>query len=557
MSKKETFSYATFGRLFKLALLTILPVALYTFVLMFSKVDRNNRILSLILMLLYAFIYVILLYIVFTKLNIFFDSPEDLDKKGIRKKPILATAFIYEIRFAIRSVILLYVFVKGCKILMLPEYNDYAILVPVVLALLFLAHKGIRGYVCFLDVIFWFVLIVFGILLICSLNNLDLSKLTELYSFGIENSISYTIGTVMSRGYIYLLPFAMLELVVCFYMVIQDRKRGMLAVSVGIPGILAVIASVFVVNVLGFFALNTDEKNILNIVGAMEYPGGDATRLGLLACNLFVIFGITVIGAHFVYAFKLMGQRISRKTRESIWWTLSYGIGIIILYAVFQMLVSGRNVYSIVATYIAVIDIPLSVIVPAFVGRGRAKPGKYVAGILGGILLLCFLSGCSYNAMEDVDYLRVIIIENQDGDLQGQADQGRGSELSYQYTFVVNALSGKENGSITEETVFKSGQTDFHAAIEKYNEVHAKTLDISHTEYLVVGDSVLLSEVYPDIISDFTTNYIEVIYETDLLQQIGEQDIKDYISSHYHGKNLASIDIESSEEKEKVRLYLD
>ncbi len=539
MSKKQSSAFAAFGHLFKLAMLTILPVALYAFVLMFSKVDKNNRILSLILMLLYAFIYVIILYIVFSKINIFFDTKDELLEKGIKKKPIYATASIYAVRFALRAVILLYVFVRGCRMLMLPDYNDYVILIPLILLLLFFVGKGIRGYVCFLEVVFWFVTAVFAVLLLCSLNNIDLSRLTELYSFGMEQSVSYTIGTVMSRGYIYMLPFAMLEIVVAFYMQVKDRTRGMLAVSVGVPGILSVIVSVLVINVLGLVSLNTDEKNILNIVGALEYPGGGATRMGLLVCSLFVIFGIIVIGAHFAYTFSIFSRSFGCHASDNLRLRIGYGAMILLLYILFDIFVSDRDVYNLIATYIAIIDIPLSVIVPAFVGRGRAKPGKYVAGIISGILILLLACGCSYKPIEDVDYLRIVILEDEN------------------YTFVVDSLGGgSDSGSTTEEAVFESGKKHLQDAIDAYDTAHAKALDVSHAEYLIVPDQSTLADAYPELMHTFQTNYIEIIYATDILEKTGEENIREYISSHYHGQNLAAVEPDVQEEEKKVRMYL-
>lgn len=540
MVKKQSSDFVTFSQLFKLSALTILPVALYAFVLMFSKVDKNNRILSLFLMLLYAFVYVILLYIVFTKLNIFFDKTNDFIAREIKKRSIYVTAWIYAVRFALRSVILLYVFVLGCKVLMLPEYNDYAILIPILLLLLFLACKGVRGYICFLEVVFYFASAVFVLLFVCILNNLDLSRFSELYSFGIEQSVSYTVGTLMSRGYIYLLPFSMLEIVVAFYMKVKDRTRGMLAASIGIPGIISIIVSILVINVLGIISLNVDEKNILNIVGALEFPGGGATRLGLLVCSLFVVFGITVIGAHFVYTFSMLKHCRTSDTPINLWWVFGFGIVILVLYAVFHLLVSERDVYSIVATYIGIIDIPLSIIVPAFVGRGKAKPGKYVAGIIGGVLFLCLFSGCSYKPIEDVDYLRIVIIE--DGD----------------YIFVIDSLSGgSETGSTAEESIFESHKQNLQDAIDAYDIEHAKSVDISHVEYLVMKDRDMLVDHYSELIHAFKTNYIEVIYAQDILDESGEENVRDFISSHYQGQNLASIDLEPGDKAASMRLYLE
>lgn len=540
MTKKDSSAFGTFGQLFKLSVLTILPVALYTFVLMFSKIEKNNRILSLFLMLLYAFIYVIFLYIVFAKMNVFFETPQELLEKGIKQRPICATALIYVTRFAVRIVILLYVFVRGCKILMLPEYNDYVILIPMILLLLFLTCKGVRGYVCFLEVVFWFVSLVFILLSICTFHNLDLSRLSDLYSFGIEQSLSYTIGTIMSRGYIYLLPFVMLEIVIAFYMKVKDRTRVMLAVSVGIPGILSIFVSVLVTNILGVLSLNINEKNILNIVGALEYPGGGATRMGLLVCSLFVIFSIAVIGAHFVYTFSLMKRWKKFHVSENLWWVIGYGIGILVLYILFDLFISDRDVYGIVATYFAIIDIPLSVIVPAFVGRGKTKPGKYVAGIIGCVLLFLLVTGCSYKPMEDVDYLRIVIIEDE------------------QYTLVIDSLDGEnETGSTTKESIFESYKQHLQDAIDAYDAVHAKSLDISHVEYLVMPDQNALESCYSELIQAFATNYIQVIYASDILEKTGEENIRDYISSHYQGKTLASIDLGIQDEKVGVRLYLE
>ena len=68
--------------------------------------------------------------------------------------------------------------------------------------------------------------------------------------------------------------------------------------------------------------------------------------------------------------------------------------------------------------YIAAVDIPLSVLVPAFAGRKRTNPGKLAkmaAEVIGGVLITCILSGCMDRSIEAVDYLRVVMISETEG----------------------------------------------------------------------------------------------------------------------------------------------
>ncbi|MGN0395897.1 MAG: hypothetical protein ACI4EF_11070, partial [Coprococcus sp.] len=103
--KDDLMGQLTFKQFFKAAMLLLPAVGMYVFTMVLGKMDKNNAVLSLFLMLLYALIYVIILYVVYTKVD--FEWYKKLESSGQKiKKSILYS--IYEVRIAIRLVILLF-----------------------------------------------------------------------------------------------------------------------------------------------------------------------------------------------------------------------------------------------------------------------------------------------------------------------------------------------------------------------------------------------------------------------------------------------------------------
>ena len=66
--------------------------------------------------------------------------------------------------------------------------------------------------------------------------------------------------------------------------------------------------SCFVISLLGLQGKTMTSKGILNVVGAMMFPGGANARLGLLACYLLVIFGLLLLAIHIVFVCQFVDE---------------------------------------------------------------------------------------------------------------------------------------------------------------------------------------------------------------------------------------------------------
>ena len=93
----------------------------------------------------------------------------------------------------------------------------------------------------------------------------------------------------------------MLEFILFLYLKVKRRKRGMLVWTVSVPVVFSVIASCFVVALLGGKFGFSGKKELLNVVGAMKLPGGANARIGLLACYMFVLSGIMLMAVHALF----------------------------------------------------------------------------------------------------------------------------------------------------------------------------------------------------------------------------------------------------------------
>lgn len=573
------YNNVTFRQLFITGFFLIAPITLWSTVRIMEGYSKRNDILSLFLMGIYALIYVVLLYLALVKTS----SGEETERKSLfgnmqktwskKKKTVIAS--IYVIRYAIRLTFFLYLFTLGCQTLMLPEYSKVIIAVPILLALFYMAGKGLRGYIGFGEAGFAGLVFCLAIFVICSFGNAEFSRLSEYALFGKDSSISYTICSVMSKGYLLVTGLCMLEFILFLYLKVKRRKRGMLVWTVSVPVVFSVIASCFVVALLGGKFGVSGKKELLNVVGAMKLPGGANARIGLLACYMFVLSGIMLMAVHALFIcrflleewqmfqFALPGksgefaepkkeqadkkkqenrkeqkewsgqkaQAVQQNQTASLWIRGIVCLGIFVLFLIACKIFEHYNAERIFMTYLAAIDIPLSVLVPAFACRKKTNPGKMAkmaAEIIGAFLVVILVTGCSDKSIEAVDYLRVIIV--------------RESEGAYSFDFVTDSLESAQSANESEEKVYTVLADNLNQACKKYDVAHDRALDLSHVEYVVVSSVDVLEQLYPELMDQFVTNYVEVICTKKLYQGKESGSIREYIASHYKGKCLAAIE---------------
>lgn len=582
----------TFRQLFITGTCLIFPITFWNMVQIMTDFSKNNGILSLFLMLILALVYVVLLHLALSGVVKMSDPAKEKTEitgaKVWNNKKKVAIASIYVIRYAIRVLFLLYFFVQGSRILMLPDYAGTVLVVPVLLALFYMAGKGLRGYIGFAEASVIGIGITLVLFVICGFWNADFSRLKEHVEFQMQVSVCNTICQVLIKGYLLIVGLSMLEFVMYLYLRVEKRRRGMLVWTVSVPVVLALVASCFVISLLGLQGRTAGSKGILNVVGAMMFPGGANARLGLLACYLLVIFGLLLLAIHIVFICQFVdeiwkiicvwrksdgmraagndeGLELHGRAREaaidrkmlmeknetfedntqkkrgqiscedveekrSLWIRSGCMAVLFLLFLWMSRFLGERDAGWAFMIYIAAVDIPLSVLVPAFAGRKRTNPGKLAkmaAEVIGGVLIACMLSGCMDRSIEAVDYLRVVMISETDG--------------GYEYTFVTDSLEGAESAGESEEREYPVVAENLQQARAEYDQAHDRSLDLSHVEYIVVDSEETLRQMYPELIKEFVTNYVEVICTDSLYQGEASGSIREYIASHYKGECLATL----------------
>lgn len=538
----------TFRQLFITGTCLIFPITFWNMVQIMTDFSKNNGILSLFLMLILALVYVVLLHLVLSGVVKLLDPAKEKTEitgaKVWNNKKKVAIASIYVIRYAIRVLFLLYFFVQGSRILMLPDYAGTVLVVPVLLALFYMAGKGLRGYIGFAEASVIGIGITLVLFIICGFWNADFSRLKEYVEFQMQASVCNTICQVLIKGYLLIVGLSMLEFVMYLYLRVEKRRRGMLVWTVSVPVVLAIVASCFVISLLGLQGKTMTSKGILNVVGAMMFPGGANARLGLLACYLLIIFGLLLLAIHIVFVCQFVDEiwkiicvwRKSQASAEdmeekrSLWIRGGCVVVLFLLFLWMGRFLGERDAGRAFMSYIAAVDIPLSVLVPAFAGRKRTNPGKLAkmaAEVIGGVLIACMLSGCMDRSIEAVDYLRVVMISETEG--------------GYEYTFVTDSLEGAESAAESEEREYPVVAESLQQARTEYDQAHDRSLDLSHVEYIVVDSEETLRQMYPELIKEFVTNYVEVICTDSLYQGEASGSIRKYIATHYKGECLATL----------------
>lgn len=538
----------TFRQLFITGTCLIFPIAFWNIVQIMTNFSKNNGILSLFLMLMLALVYVVLLHLALSGVVKMSDPAKEKTEitgaKVWNNKKKVAIASIYVIRYVIRVLFLLYFFVQGSRILMLPDYAGTILVVPVLLALFYMAGKGLRGYIGFAEASVIGIGITLVLFVICGFWNADFSGLKEYVEFQMQASACNTICQVLIKGYLMIVGLCMLEFVMYLYLRVEKRRRGMLVWTVSVPVVLALVASCFVISLLGLQGRTAGSKGILNVVGAMMFPGGANARLGLLACYLLIIFGLLLLAIHIVFICQFVDEiwkiicvwRKSQASAEdmeekrSLWIRGGCVVVLFLLFLWMDRFLVERDAGRAFMSYIAAVDIPLSVLVPAFAGRKRTNPGKLAkmaAEVIGGVLIACMLSGCMDRSIEAVDYLRVVMISETEG--------------GYEYTFVTDSLEGAESAAESEEREYPVVAESLQQARAEYDQAHDRSLDLSHVEYIVVDSEETLRQMYPELIKEFVTNYVEVICTDSLYQGEASGSIREYIATHYKGECLATL----------------
>lgn len=538
----------TFRQLFITGTCLIFPIAFWNMVQIMTDFSKNNGISSLFLMLMLALVYAVLLHLALSSVMKMSDPAKEKTEitgaKVWNNKKKVAIASIYVIRYVIRILFLLYFFVQGSQILMLPDYAGTVLVVPVLLALFYMAGKGLRGYIGFAEASVIGIGITLVLFIICGFWNADFSRLKEYVEFQMQASVCNTICQVLIKGYLMIVGLCMLEFVMYLYLRVEKRRRGMLVWTVSVPVVLALVASCFVISLLGLQGRTADSKGILNVVGAMMFPGGANARLGLLACYLLVIFGLLLLAIHIVFVCQFVDEiwkiicvwRKSQASAEdmeekrSLWIRGGCVVVLFLLFLWMSRFLGERDAGRAFMIYIAAVDIPLSVLVPAFIGRKRTNPGKLAkmaAEVIGGVLIACILSGCMDRSIEAVDYLRVVVISETEG--------------GYEYTFVTDSLEGAESAAESEEREYPVVAESLQQARAEYDQAHDRSLDLSHVEYIVVDSGETLRQMYPELIKEFVTNYVEVVCTDSLYQGEASGSIRKYIATHYKGECLATL----------------
>lgn len=538
----------TFRQLFITGTCLIFPIAFWNMVQIMTDFSKNNGILSLFLMLMLALVYAVLLHLALSGVMKMSDPAKEKTEitgaKVWNNKKKVAIASIYVIRYVIRILFLLYFFVQGSQILMLPDYAGTVLVVPVLLALFYMAGKGLRGYIGFAEASVIGIGITLVLFIICGFWNADFSRLKEYVEFQMQSSVCNTICQVLIKGYLMIVGLCMLEFVMYLYLRVEKRRRGMLVWTVSVPVVLALVASCFVISLLGLQGKTMTSKGILNVVGAMMFPGGANARFGLLACYLLIIFGLLLLAIHIVFICQFVDEiwkiicvwRKSQASAEdmeekrSLWIRGGCVVVLFLLFLWMDRFLGERDAGRAFMSYIAAVDIPLSVLVPAFAGRKRTNPGKLAkmaAEVIGGVLIACILSGCMDRSIEAVDYLRVVVISETEG--------------GYEYTFVTDSLEGAESAAESEEREYPVVAESLQRARAEYDQAHDRSLDLSHVEYIVVDSEETLRQMYPELIKEFVTNYVEVVCTDSLYQGEASGSIRKYIATHYKGECLATL----------------
>lgn len=395
-------------------------------------------------------------------------------KNGIR--------FIYILRFFIHGLFLMIVFVNLIKEVLLPDYDLFWILVPILILTYLTWGKPLRVRGRILEVIFPYIFVPLLFVLCIALFQVDYASLPEQLWAG-EGGRKVWLDLYSSYGVLmFYQPVEFLLFLLPSLSKKAERKKRKVYVT-GAACLLAVMINIlmYVVAVLLFGTVRVGKKlwSSLYIMQSVRLPGHFVERLDILFLVFWIFSVFALFSAYMYYGGRFISER--KEKRYAVFWLVAIGFFVLAIK-------EPRPMFEFFVPYKMWIDFPLSVLLPFLLyGKRKNKEGKSIWKtkrvrklFYGFILCVLCLTGCRNRAdIEDKNYVMTMGIE-------------RGEEKAFRITYEMADLSSSDKEEKKKKARIVSYEADSLKESEQIDGKRAdKKLDLGHLKCLLFSDAFL------------------------------------------------------------------
>lgn len=479
---------------------------------------------------------------------------------------------LYALRFFLRGVVYLLVFVQMVKQFLLPESSRMMIAIPVVLVACYACLRTLAGRARLIELLFWWVLVPVILIWLLSLSGWN----WELLSTQSFAAVGVRPGQTVYRVYemlIFYLPFEGLLYFMPQTKAVksqgnhqekqieqnQTQKAAYCGLVTGLVLNLAIFCMAFLT--IGEHGLRADYFSVCNMLKTVQAPGDVVARLDIAAMP-FLMIGLFILYSGSIFYGCKAWEKVGISQRfASHGWLLPVTVSIMI-FIILLFLNSFHEVVEWYIEYAVWIDLPLAVILPLICMAGmrvrksddnmnkdkadRKNKKRFVQHMfMLGFVILSFnlLTGCSKVDIEDRDYVLMLGVDDKSDDL---------TDLKIRYTYAaamadMQGYKAEVGESVKMKTAVEE-RDSLMAFRDSYSRNHATEMDFGHVKLLLFQEKLLEQ---PDRLSELLAAWEEEdLLSSTVMVAATREDAREYISLDEESELVLSVAIVNMLEKE-------
>lgn len=379
-----------------------------------------------------------------------------------------AASLFYALYYLLLGGYASYVFGHLIVTELLKEQSFYWIVAGILLLAAYGVTHGIEGRARVYEILFWFLLAPFFVMLAFAAKDVRVPRLFPVYTGDA--------ASVWTGGYV---CFAFLSLggVALFATPFAKKKqsvKGALTGAVCFSGILFLALYAVLQGMFGTAALRDIEYPAVTLMSMIRIPGGFFQRQDALMVAVWFFTVFALIGSSLFYAAENLKGLTSGK-KEKLW----IGAAAAALFAVAAASYRSAELTGWMKQAFFYAATPLVILIPAaaWLALNVRGKGKKVVSCLFALCALPFLSGCSTQELENRQFPLAMGIDQADGSCQ------------VSYTFQDLSAVADQNADAPGTTGFYIGDKDFFTAISQYANHTNKVMDYNHMKALILSES--------------------------------------------------------------------
>ena len=265
-----------------------------------------------------------------------------------------------------------YIFANLMKYSLVKESAYEVILLVIVVAAVYAVSGGIESRARVYEVLFWFVLIPYAVMMLASTRNFEGIYIQDFFA---------TTGSNLGKG-MYLVFLFLTPLFFVLFLVGEKEKnygRNMIKTVGAAIFLTAVILLCSYVLLLGNFGTESLAKMkypIVTLMSTIQFKGNFLKRMDALMLAVWFFTLYALLNLHLHYGTKML-KELRKKENAAKWWNIGIPSGLV--YGIAYLMFQYEEWILLFLDYYSYIAVPLMILVPlVLVFIGRKKYGRKV-----------------------------------------------------------------------------------------------------------------------------------------------------------------------------------